>query len=245
MPDERPRPPDGGLPAHDHLGRAQSLLRAMEHSASALQSLVSDVHAEVSHASHDRTTAAHENQVAALRREVEQLREALVSRSVIERAKGILMERLGLSEAQSFDLLSHTSQRGRRKLRDVAAEIARESPLTGPDSSDGEPRMLGVAAPALPTDSLAPLRAGSGTSTVAIALPSRHMDPGRLTDRTIDPEATAARAPARRSRNGRTQRPVGERGAEAGKSGSLGADRPAGVARTDERHDEDGIASAR
>ncbi|HEY0508142.1 MAG TPA: ANTAR domain-containing protein, partial [Blastococcus sp.] len=42
----------------------------------------------------------------------------------IERAKGILMQSQGLTESQSFDLLSEISQRYRRKLRDVAADIA-------------------------------------------------------------------------------------------------------------------------
>jgi GAF domain-containing protein len=43
-------------------------------------------------------------------RRVEQLNRALASRDVIGRAKGILMERFTLDEAQAFDLLVHSSQ---------------------------------------------------------------------------------------------------------------------------------------
>ena len=48
----------------------------------------------------------------------------MVTRGVIERAKGILMHSQGIPESQAFDLLNALSQRQKRKLRDVAAEIA-------------------------------------------------------------------------------------------------------------------------
>lgn len=54
---------------------------------------------------------------------VDQLNQALASRGVIERAKGILMERKGCSAEDAFDLLRRVSQNQNRKLRDVAREV--------------------------------------------------------------------------------------------------------------------------
>jgi GAF domain-containing protein len=52
-----------------------------------------------------------------------QLRTAMMSRSVIEQAKGILMERHKITEDEAFTMLTHVSQRTNTKLRDVAAEL--------------------------------------------------------------------------------------------------------------------------
>lgn len=60
----------------------------------------------------------------------EQLEEALRSRDVIGRAKGILMARENISDDEAFDLLRRASQRMNIKLRDVAARLA--EPTTGP-----------------------------------------------------------------------------------------------------------------
>ncbi len=62
-------------------------------------------------------------QFEALRREVSDLREALETRKVIERAKGILMRRLNLSEEEAFRRLQRQSQDGNRKLAQVAEAI--------------------------------------------------------------------------------------------------------------------------
>lgn len=53
----------------------------------------------------------------------EQLEEALEGRSIIERAKGLLMERLGIDADRAFELLSTQSQHENRKVRDVAAGL--------------------------------------------------------------------------------------------------------------------------
>ncbi len=53
----------------------------------------------------------------------EHLREALESRDVIGRAKGILMARSGVSDDEAFDMLRRASQRENVKLRDVAQRI--------------------------------------------------------------------------------------------------------------------------
>lgn len=52
----------------------------------------------------------------------EQLTQALESRLVIERAKGLLMSG-GITSDQAFDLLRKASQRENRKLRDIAADV--------------------------------------------------------------------------------------------------------------------------
>ncbi|MEJ2870666.1 GAF and ANTAR domain-containing protein [Actinomycetospora sp. OC33-EN08] len=53
-----------------------------------------------------------------------QLKEAVQSRDVIGQAKGILMERRGLSADDAFDTLRRTSQELNIKLRDLAATLA-------------------------------------------------------------------------------------------------------------------------
>ncbi|MCX7670747.1 MAG: response regulator [Anaerolineae bacterium] len=62
-------------------------------------------------------------QFEALRREVHDLREALEARKVIERAKGILMRRLNLTEEEAFRRLQKQSQDTNRKLAQVAEAI--------------------------------------------------------------------------------------------------------------------------
>jgi GAF domain-containing protein len=52
-----------------------------------------------------------------------QLREALRSRDVIGQAKGVLMERRGLTSDEAFDVLRRTSQDLNVKLRDVAETL--------------------------------------------------------------------------------------------------------------------------
>jgi GAF domain-containing protein len=55
--------------------------------------------------------------------EAANLREALRTRDLIGQAKGILMERQGLSPDQAFDALCRVSQHSNVKLRDVAAWV--------------------------------------------------------------------------------------------------------------------------
>jgi len=58
-----------------------------------------------------------------LRREVADLRDALEARKVVEKAKGILMRRLGLTEDEAFRRLQKQSQDTNRKLAEVAEAI--------------------------------------------------------------------------------------------------------------------------
>jgi GAF domain-containing protein len=63
------------------------------------------------------------------------LRAAMEFRSVIEQAKGILMERHELTEDEAFRLLAAASQRANRKLRVIAEDLVRTGelhPSSGP-----------------------------------------------------------------------------------------------------------------
>jgi GAF domain-containing protein len=59
----------------------------------------------------------------AARELAEQLREALVSRAVIDQAKGILMAARGLTAEQAFAVLIEQSQRENVKVRDLASRF--------------------------------------------------------------------------------------------------------------------------
>ncbi len=54
----------------------------------------------------------------------QQLYQALQTRGVIERAKGILMQREGYTEEQAFETLRNASQRLNIKLHDIALQIS-------------------------------------------------------------------------------------------------------------------------
>jgi len=59
----------------------------------------------------------------ALREENRQLREALESRSSIERAKGVLMAKHSCTEREAFSILAAAARRQQRKVRIVADEL--------------------------------------------------------------------------------------------------------------------------
>lgn len=54
---------------------------------------------------------------------VDQLQEALDSRGIIERAKGMLMERESMGAEEAFETLRSVSQATNRKLREIAEEV--------------------------------------------------------------------------------------------------------------------------
>jgi len=62
---------------------------------------------------------------------VTQLNEALVSRSVIDQGRGILIARTGCSAEAAFETLKQQSQRENRKIRDIAADLVREATTSG------------------------------------------------------------------------------------------------------------------
>jgi response regulator NasT len=66
------------------------------------------------------TARARHDELTALRAEAESLAEALAARKAIERAKGLLMEREGLTEQDAFARLRKASQVSGKPLRVVA-----------------------------------------------------------------------------------------------------------------------------
>ncbi len=69
------------------------------------------------------TARARHDELAALREEAESLTEALAARKAIERAKGLLMAKEGLSEQDAFARLRKASQVSGRPLRVVAEAV--------------------------------------------------------------------------------------------------------------------------
>jgi hypothetical protein len=93
------------------------------------------------------------NALAALRRhqfwklQVEHLNQRLNDRIIIERAKGVLVQRLGISEEEAYKRLRVLSRRQRRQIRDIAQSLLDTQALLSPgfdphangdDSLDGE-----------------------------------------------------------------------------------------------------------
>ena len=70
-----------------------------------------------------RTARARHEELAAVREEADTLAEALAARKAIERAKGLLMERDGLSEQDAFARLRKASQVSGRPLKVVAEAV--------------------------------------------------------------------------------------------------------------------------
>src|SRR5689334_2909566 len=66
---------------------------------------------------------ARHDELQALRDEAESLAEALAARKVIERAKGLLMEKEQLSEQDAFERLRRASQASQRPLRVIAEAV--------------------------------------------------------------------------------------------------------------------------
>lgn len=69
------------------------------------------------------TARARHEELAALREEAESLADALAARKSIERAKGLLMEKEGLSERDAFARLRKASQVSGRPLRVIAEAV--------------------------------------------------------------------------------------------------------------------------
>jgi two-component system, response regulator PdtaR len=70
-----------------------------------------------------RTACARHEELVALREQADSLTEALVSRKSIERAKGLLMEREGLTEQEAFARLRKASQVSGRPMKVVAEAV--------------------------------------------------------------------------------------------------------------------------
>jgi response regulator NasT len=73
----------------------------------------------------------------AARQEAMNLRGLLETRKVVERAKGVLMRRLGVSEDVAYRRMQKASQDENRKMRDIAESILSAERLYG---EDGQPQ---------------------------------------------------------------------------------------------------------
>jgi response regulator NasT len=69
------------------------------------------------------TARARHEELAALREQAESLADALASRKAIERAKGLLMAKEGLTEQEAFERLRKASQVSGRPLKVIAEAV--------------------------------------------------------------------------------------------------------------------------
>jgi hypothetical protein len=65
---------------------------------------------------------------------LEQLQQRLNDRIVIERAKGVLVQRLGISEEEAYQRLRVLSRRQRRQIRDIAQSLLDAQALLTPEA---------------------------------------------------------------------------------------------------------------
>ena len=69
------------------------------------------------------------NAFSRLQTELEQTKNALEDRKVIDRAKGILMKRKNLSEADAYDLLRRTAMNENKKIAEIAQSVITASEM--------------------------------------------------------------------------------------------------------------------
>jgi AmiR/NasT family two-component response regulator len=62
-------------------------------------------------------------ELKALEQEVHGLEEQLATRRIVERAKGMLMDKHGLSESDAFSFIQQTAMRQRARMRKVAEQV--------------------------------------------------------------------------------------------------------------------------
>ncbi|GAA1911593.1 response regulator [Nocardioides lentus] len=74
-------------------------------------------------------------EIAAISAEVADLTERLETRKSVERAKGVLSERLGLSEPEAFGWIQRTAMDLRLSMRQVAEGVLEHPPSSPPDVS--------------------------------------------------------------------------------------------------------------
>jgi response regulator NasT len=88
---------------------------------------VSDEHLELAL----RVAATNFQQLQHLQTEIADLKEALEVRKQVERAKGILMQRQNLSEAEAFQRMQKISRDRRQTMKETAEQILQAAELLG------------------------------------------------------------------------------------------------------------------
>jgi response regulator NasT len=76
-----------------------------------------------------KLAASRQEEFAALEAEVDRAQQALEDRKLVERAKGLLMTALGLSEPEAFRRLQKTARERNLKLAEVARRIVEQESL--------------------------------------------------------------------------------------------------------------------
>ena len=72
------------------------------------------------------------SELEAVRKEIEALKQKLESRKLVDRAKGLLMTRLGLSEPEAFRRIQKTAMDTRRPMAEVAQAVLLSEELSQP-----------------------------------------------------------------------------------------------------------------
>ncbi|MGZ4127098.1 MAG: ANTAR domain-containing response regulator [Actinomycetota bacterium] len=80
------------------------------------------------------TAVARADDLRAVRKEADDLRSMLETRKVVERAKGVLMRRLGVSEDAAYRRMQKASQDENRKMREIAESILSAERLYGDEA---------------------------------------------------------------------------------------------------------------
>jgi two-component system, response regulator PdtaR len=78
-------------------------------------------------------------EIAALNAEAASLRDRLEVRKLLDRAKGVLQDRRGMTEAQAFRWIQKTSMDRRQTMRAVAEEVLAEAEKAAADAESGQP----------------------------------------------------------------------------------------------------------
>jgi two-component system, response regulator PdtaR len=84
--------------------------------------------------------AARHAEFLQLEADVERVQQALDDRKVVERAKGLLMSALDLSEQDAFKRLQQTARERNLRLADVAARIVEQQSLLAPKRKSAQSR---------------------------------------------------------------------------------------------------------
>ena len=99
-----------------------------------------------------------QRQRQALRKEASDLRQALEDRKLIEKAKGVLMKRAGLDEADAFRRLQKLASDRNRKLVDIAQMILTAEEAYGSSARSGTVPARQPGPPPPPAGRAGPLR---------------------------------------------------------------------------------------
>lgn len=78
------------------------------------------------------------NAFSRLKKELADTRTQLAERKLIERAKGILMSRRGLSESEAFSMLRRTAMNEKKRLVQVAESVLMAASLLGTDEKSSQ-----------------------------------------------------------------------------------------------------------